>query len=165
MLLRPSMAVRGGGIFAEIAAGFAGGITGGATAFPGAVPTMWCTALGLSKVEQRSIVQPFIFLMQLATLAYFSRLGIFASGMTATFLWCVPAVLAGTWLGLKIFDRVDDAKFRRLVLVFLLVSGVTLMWSIGGGREDAPAVPRTQAAHVPASVVKPAPVEASSPIR
>jgi len=33
----------------------------------------------------------------------------------------------GTWLGLQLFDRIDDTKFRRLVLFFLLVSGITLM--------------------------------------
>jgi uncharacterized membrane protein YfcA len=127
MLLRPSVVFTGGGRFAEIAAGFVGGITGGATAFPGAIPTIWCSLRGLSKVEQRGIVQPFILLMQIATLVYFSKLGIFASATWTTFFWCIPAVVAGTWLGLHLFSRVDDGKFRRLVLLFLLVSGLTLV--------------------------------------
>jgi uncharacterized protein len=127
MLLRPSLVFVGGGRFAEIAAGFAGGITGGATAFPGAIPTIWCNLRGLSKNEQRGIVQPFILLMQIATLIYFSKLGIFASATWATFFWCIPAVMAGTWLGLHLFNRIDDAKFRRLILLFLLVSGLTLV--------------------------------------
>jgi uncharacterized membrane protein YfcA len=127
MLLRPAIVVRGGGRFAEVAAGFMGGLTGGATAFPGAIPTLWCNARGLSKIEQRSIVQPFIFVMQIATLVYFSKLGMLASDTMTIYLWCVPAVVAGTWLGLRIFDRIDDARFRRLVLVFLFVSGITLV--------------------------------------
>lgn len=127
MLLRPGLTVRRGGRLAEIAAGFAGGITGGATAFPGAIPTLWCNLKGLSKVEQRGIVQPFILLMQVATIAWFSKLGIFAAATWSTFFWCVPAVLAGTALGLQLFDTVDDARFRRVVLLFLLVSGATLV--------------------------------------
>lgn len=127
MLLRPKLALAGGGRFAEIAAGLAGGITGGATAFPGAFPTIWCNLKGLSKIEQRGIVQPFILLMQIATLAYFSKFGILASGTWANYLWCLPAVVGGTWLGLQLFNRIDDAKFRRLVLFFLLVSGATLV--------------------------------------
>lgn len=107
--------------------GFAGGITGGATAFPGALPTIWCNAKGLSKTDQRGIIQPFIFLMQIATLIYFSKLGIFASSMWTTYLWCALAVMVGTWLGLHLFERVDDGKFRRIVLLFLLVSGATLL--------------------------------------
>jgi uncharacterized protein len=127
MLLRPQFVVRGGGRYAEVAAGFAGGITSGATAFPGAIPTVWCSARGLSKLEQRGIVQPFILLMQIATLVYFSKLGMLASTTLATFLWCVPAVVCGTWLGLKLFDRIDDRKFRQVVLLFLLVSGAILV--------------------------------------
>ncbi len=71
MLLRPNLAFRAGGRLTEVAAGFAGGITGGATAFPGAFPTIWCNIRGLSKLEQRGIVQPFILLMQIATLVLF----------------------------------------------------------------------------------------------
>ncbi|HET7849283.1 MAG TPA: sulfite exporter TauE/SafE family protein [Pseudolabrys sp.] len=127
MLLRPSLSLRGGGRLAEVAAGFAGGITGGATAFPGAFPTMWCNVRGLSKTEQRGIVQPFILCMQIATLIYFSKLGILASATLSVYLWCAPVVIAGTCLGLHFFNRVDDKKFRRLVLLFLMISGATLV--------------------------------------
>ena len=34
--------------------------------------------------------------------------------------------LAGTWLGLRLYGHLDEAGFRRLVLILLLVSGVTL---------------------------------------
>lgn len=127
MLLRPHVVFRGGGRYARVAAGFAGGITGGATAFPGAIPTIWCSVQGLSKLEQRGIVQPFILLMQIATLVYFSKIGILASGTLTTYLWCVPAVAVGTWLGLQLFHRIDDKRFRQIVLVFLLISGITLV--------------------------------------
>jgi uncharacterized protein len=127
MLLRPHVVFRGGGRYAEVAAGFAGGITGGATAFPGAIPAVWCSIRGLSKLEQRGIVQPFILLMQIATLVYFSKLGILASATLTTYLWCAPAVVLGTWLGLQCFDRIDDKRFRQIVLLFLLISGATLI--------------------------------------
>jgi uncharacterized protein len=127
MFARPHFVVRGGGRYAEIAAGFAGGITGGATAFPGAFPTVWCSLRGLSKLEQRGIVQPFILLMQIATLAYYSKLGILASTTLTTYLWCAPAVILGTWLGLQFFDRIDDKRFRQVVLIFLLISGAILV--------------------------------------
>ncbi len=65
--------------------------------------------------------------MQIATLIYFSKLGIFASSMWTTYLRCAPAVMVGTWLGLRLFERVDDGKFRRIVLLFLPVSGATLL--------------------------------------
>ena len=127
MLLRPHAVVRASGRYAEIAAGFAGGITGGATAFPGAVPTVWCNLRGLSKLEQRGIVQPFILLMQISTLVYFSKLGILVSATLTTYLWCAPAVVFGTWVGLKMFHRIDDKTFRQIVLLFLMFSGAALI--------------------------------------
>jgi uncharacterized protein len=39
----------------------------------------------------------------------------------------LPALLAGTWLGLKLFGRLDEASFRKIVLVLLLASGAVLM--------------------------------------
>jgi uncharacterized protein len=128
MLLGPNIVIRRGNRLVDVAAGFAGGITGGSIAFPGAIPTIWCSIRGLAKHDQRGIVQPFILLMQLATLFYFSKLGIIASGTLATYLLCAPAVLGGTWLGLRLFDCVDDVMFRRLVLTFLLISGATLVY-------------------------------------
>jgi uncharacterized membrane protein YfcA len=127
MLLRPNILIQRGHRLVDVAAGFAGGITGGSIAFPGAIPTIWCSIRGLAKHEQRGIVQPFILLMQIATLVYFSKLGIIASGTIATYLLCAPVVVGGTWLGLRLFDRIDDVMFRRVVLSFLLISGAILI--------------------------------------
>lgn len=127
MLRRPHVVVPHESRLADVAAGFAGGITGGSVAFPGAIPAIWCSIRGLAKNDQRGITQPYILVMQVATLAYFSKLGIVASSTVATYLLCAPVVLVGTWLGLHFFDRIDDAMFRRLVLIFLLISGVALI--------------------------------------
>jgi hypothetical protein len=35
--------------------------------------------------------------------------------------------VAGTWAGLKLYDKLDEAQFRKVVLVLLLVSGVALL--------------------------------------
>jgi uncharacterized membrane protein YfcA len=43
------------------------------------------------------------------------------------FLLGLPALAIGTWAGLKLFGRLDETKFRRLVLVLLLLSGVSLV--------------------------------------
>jgi len=128
MLLKPGLVVRGGNCLADAACGVLGGITGGAVAFPGAAPTIWCGLRGLPKDIQRGVVQPFILAIQVATLVYFSRLGILTSATIASYLVYAPAVLFGTWLGLSLFDRVDDAAFRRVVLIFLIVSGASFLF-------------------------------------
>ncbi len=127
MLVRPARATRGHSGISDLLSGFAGGLTGGAIAFPGAVPTIWCTMQGLAKDSQRALIQPFIVIMQVATIAYFSGVGLMTSETLLVSLVCAPAVLAGTWLGLRLYRHVDDGEFRRLVLVILLISGATLV--------------------------------------
>ncbi len=39
----------------------------------------------------------------------------------------LPALLAGTWVGLKLYGHLDEAAFRKVVLVLLLVSGIALV--------------------------------------
>ena len=39
----------------------------------------------------------------------------------------LPAVLAGMWTGLKLYGKLDDAAFRKVLLLLLLVSGLALM--------------------------------------
>jgi uncharacterized membrane protein YfcA len=126
MVLRPCLVIARGGRVSEVAVGFLGGVTGGATAFPGAIPTMWCNARGLAKDQQRGIVQPYILTMQIATLIYFGKTGLLSSGLWTTFAWCLPAVVLGTLLGFALFNRIDEAKFKRITLMFLFVSGVLL---------------------------------------
>jgi hypothetical protein len=39
----------------------------------------------------------------------------------------LPAVALGTWTGLKLFGRLNETAFRRVVLVLLLASGIALL--------------------------------------
>ena len=47
--------------------------------------------------------------------------------MIKLFLIGLPALFAGTWLGMKLFGRLDEATFRKIVLALLLVSGALLI--------------------------------------
>jgi hypothetical protein len=40
----------------------------------------------------------------------------------------VPVLLVGTWLGMKLYGRLDEAAFRRVVLILLLASGLELIF-------------------------------------
>jgi len=39
----------------------------------------------------------------------------------------LPALAVGTWAGLKLFGKLDDQAFRRVVLVLPLISGLSLV--------------------------------------
>jgi hypothetical protein len=126
MLARPFACLRNRGAIADLAVGLAGGVTGGSIAFPGAFPSLWYCLEGVSKETQRGAIQPFILVMQFATMLYFSKLGLLSVDMVGIFGRCVPAVLVGTLIGLALFRTVDDTFFRRIVLFFLLLSGIVL---------------------------------------
>ena len=38
----------------------------------------------------------------------------------------LPAMGAGLWFGFKLYGKLDDATFRRVILVLLLIAGLGL---------------------------------------
>ena len=41
---------------------------------------------------------------------------------------CLPALAAGLWIALRVFEWISEERFRRLVLLLILVSGVSLQF-------------------------------------
>jgi uncharacterized protein len=127
-LLRPRLPdLKAVGRAADGLVGFFGGVLGGATGLAGILVTLWSGLRGWPKDEQRAVFQP-------TSVAAFAMIAIWlgGTGMVAHdtimgFLIGLPAVLAGTWAGLKLYGRLDDGGFRKVALALLLVSGVTLV--------------------------------------
>jgi uncharacterized protein len=128
MLLRPHSGLRiEGGPRTEIAVGFAGGLVGGLTAMPGAVPVLYCDCKGCPKEVQRATVQPFILGVQVLALTLMVATGAVDREVVGLVAMAVPALAAGIAIGLMLFGRVPDAGFRRAVLILLLVTSAGLM--------------------------------------
>ena len=107
--------------------GFGGGLVGGLTAMPGALPTIWCDIHGVPKQQQRGLVQPFIAAMQLFALALMLSHNSVSSKVLVDFAICVPALAAGTAAGIILFGRVNELAFKRIILSVLLFSGLCLV--------------------------------------
>jgi hypothetical protein len=43
------------------------------------------------------------------------------------YLLGLPALGGGLWVGLKLYGHLDDASFRKVILVLLLLSGLVLI--------------------------------------
>jgi uncharacterized membrane protein YfcA len=127
-LLRPRLPdLRAAGRAADGAVGFFGGVLGGATGLGGIPVTIWSGLRGWPKDEQRAVFQP-------ASVATFVMIAIWlgGTGMVAhetmiDFAIGFPAVLAGTWAGLKLYGKLNEGRFRKVVLALLLLSGATLI--------------------------------------
>jgi uncharacterized membrane protein YfcA len=128
MLFRPGTTyVQEMGESRKALVGFGGGLIGGLTAMPGALPTIWCDLHGVPKNEQRGLVQPFIAAMQIFALALMLIRRDLSTEVLFDLAWSLPALLTGSVFGILAFRSVTDAGFRRVILVVLLISGALLL--------------------------------------
>jgi len=125
---RPTIApVKAGGAAVDAGVGFLNGVLGGMTGLAGILVVIWCGLRGWPKDVQRTVFQPVAVAIFLMSALWIGAKGAITTDTIKLFLIGLPALLAGTWLGLKLFGRLDEAAFRKIVLVLLLASGIVLM--------------------------------------
>jgi len=130
-ILKPSsLKVRGssrpsGGV----AVGFLGGTIGGFTAFPGAAVVVWTGLQNLPKRLTRSIVQPYILVLQILSLVTnaYAHPSVFSHRFWELLGLMIPIVLPGTVGGVFLYRSISDVNFRRISFFLLGVSGVGLL--------------------------------------
>jgi uncharacterized membrane protein YfcA len=129
-LARPALHVVRGGTLADIGVGVLSGMLGAMTGFAGILIVLWSGLRGWPRDVQRGVFQPAsVVLLAMCALA-FGVTGSFARDTIMLFLLGLPALAAGTWVGFKLYGRLDDAGFRRIVLLLLLLSGLPLIFDL-----------------------------------
>jgi uncharacterized protein len=126
-LLQPKLAPVPAGIAADGGIGFLNGLLCGLTGLPGFIITVWCQVRGWTKDAQRAVFQPVMLAAIVVTAIALGFTGTFTAETGKLYLLGLPALLAGLWLGFKLYGRLDDVAFRKVVLALLLVSGVSLV--------------------------------------
>lgn len=130
MLLGPQPAMRLPHKGLDVAAGFLGGITGGAAALPSPPLTVLSQIRGEDKLTQRALFQPFILAIQAAATALIPLLRptpVDHASFEPGLLFCVPAGLLGTWIGMGWFHRLSNRQFCLIVNALLAVSGLSFV--------------------------------------
>ncbi|TCH99593.1 sulfite exporter TauE/SafE family protein [Roseococcus sp. SYP-B2431] len=107
--------------------GFLSGILGGIGGFSGALPAMWVDLQGLTKEEARARLQPFVTTMQVITAACLALGGFVTRETGWTLLTGLPALMLGTWLGLKAYRIIPAQGFRLVLVGLLFLSGISLL--------------------------------------
>lgn len=129
-LFRPVMKpLTAGGAVADAGIGFLNGVFGGITGLAGILVTIWCGLRGWPKDQQRAVFQPVAVAVFAMSAIWLGAKGEISKDMIRLFLFGLPVLLLGTWLGLKFYGRLDEAMFRKVVLVLLLLSGIALVVS------------------------------------
>jgi uncharacterized protein len=130
-LTQPALKPVPAGPAADGGVGFLNGMLCGLTGFPGFIITIWCQLRGWSKDMQRAVFQPVMLAAIVATAISLSFTGVVTAEIVKLYVLGLPALLAGLWIGFKLYGKLDDVAFRKLLLVLLLVAGLSLIVAHG----------------------------------
>jgi uncharacterized protein len=107
-----------GGLIADGTIGFGGGVLGGLAGLSGPLPTMWATIRGWGKHEGRAVFQAFNLTIALLSHAF---AGLLTAEVGLTLLSALRGTITGAWLGVHAYGRLDDRRFRVIILLLLRV--------------------------------------------
>src|SRR3989440_2873816 len=130
-LAQPAFKPWQAGVAADGGIGFLNGVLCGLTGLPGFVITVWCQLRGWTKDVQRAVFQPVMLAAIVVTAISLSVTGAVTADTVKLYLLGLPALLAGLWLGFRLYGKLDDVAFRKLILLLLLVSGLALILAHG----------------------------------
>jgi uncharacterized membrane protein YfcA len=125
-LARPAFRPIQAGISADVGVGFFNGLLAGLTGLPGLIVTIWCQFRAWPKDVQRTIFQPVMLAAMVINAISLSVAGVVTEETVKLFLLGLPFLLAGLWSGFKLYGKLDDAAFRKAVLMLLLMAGLSL---------------------------------------
>ena len=127
-IARPAISVPDGGAAAHVGVGVANGMIGGLTGLGGIAVTIWgqlrgglkgCTTRDLPAGDVRDVLHD----RDLARL----RGGVHRRNDEALRAARCPLSWSGIGCGIWLYGKLDDAAFRRVILILLLASGVSLV--------------------------------------
>jgi len=126
-LARPTFKPVQSSTAADIGIGVLNGLVAGLTGLAGIVVVVWCQLRGWPKDVQRNVFQPVLFASMIITIAALSVAGAVTVETIKLYLLGLPLLVAGLWIGFRLYGKLDDAAFRRVILLLLLASGISLV--------------------------------------
>ena len=109
---------------AEVVVGFIGGLMGGLAGMSGVAPTVWASLQGWTKERRRGVFQAFNFTILSSVLIAHAFAGLVTATLLTAVLVALPGTFAGVAVGQRLYARLDDRDFDRVVLALLGCAGV-----------------------------------------
>jgi uncharacterized membrane protein YfcA len=120
MMLRGFRLTKTPGPADSTATGVASGVLNGAFGIGGPpVVLFYLSAPGAAAIGRASIIFFFLF-TDLLGVGYFATQGLVTRQSFVQFVFWMPTLLIGVWIGAHGFRRIDQATFRRWVLIILI---------------------------------------------
>ena len=128
-LVRPSIKPLKISAPADMAIGITNGLVGGLAGLGGIISTISCQLRGWSKDKQRAVFQPVLFAaFVIISISQFVA-GSYTVETVKLYGIGLPFMVAGIWIGFRLYGTIDDETFRKAVLILVLVAGVSLIVS------------------------------------
>lgn len=124
---RPGTAV--GGRWADATVGLGGGVLGGIAGLSGVLPVVWTDIRGWGRDERRMVLQSFNLSILLTSLIGHAATGLVTAELAKVAAMALPCTLASAWVGARIYRRLGDGRYQKVVLLLLLAAGLGLLWS------------------------------------
>lgn len=122
--LQPDFRVRFGNAWSDGLVGFLGGVLGGIAGLSGALPTAWGLVRGWTPRMQRAVCQSYTLVLQVWSLAILALFDPLPAPLMGDLMIGLPIVLVTVLAGLSLFARIDQARFRSIVLALLAAIGL-----------------------------------------
>jgi uncharacterized membrane protein YfcA len=107
-------------------------LVGGLTGLGGIISTISCQLRGWSKDKQRAVFQPVLFAaFVIISISQFVA-GSYTAETVKLYAIGLPFMVAGIWIGFKLYGTINDETFRKAVLLVVLIAGVSLVVSASG---------------------------------
>jgi uncharacterized membrane protein YfcA len=126
-LARPAFKPMTIGAAPDIGIGFVNGLVGGLTGLGGVVSTISCQWRGWTRDAQRAVFQPVLFAAFVVISLSMAATGAFTTETLTLYGLGLPFLLAGLWSGFKLYGKIDDEMFRKVVLILILLAGLSLI--------------------------------------
>jgi uncharacterized membrane protein YfcA len=128
MIFAPAaLRIRRGGAVLDAAAGFAGGVIGGLSGFTGLAPALWSTVRGYDKQWQRALLHRFNLVALAAVFTALVWRGVVTAEMLPHLGTAVIASIVPLFAGARLYRRLSDMQFRRIVLGLLAFAGIAIL--------------------------------------
>ena len=131
-LVRPPIKPLKIGVPADIAIGISNGLVGGLTGLGGIVSTISCQLRGWSKDKQRAVFQPVLFAAFMVISISQLIAGSYTPETVKLYGIGFPFMVAGIWIGFRLYGTINDETFRKAVLMLVLLAGASLVVSASG---------------------------------
>ncbi len=133
-LVRPAFKPLKIGVAADIVIGFFNGLLGGLTGLGGVISTISCQLRGWSKDMQRAVFQPVLLAAFIIISISLGASGAVTPDTAKLYGIGLPFMVAGIWSGFRLYGKIDDETFRKVVLTLLLFAGASLIVSASMSR-------------------------------